>query len=327
MTWLLTGGAGYIGGHVVRAMLEDGSAVVVLDDLSTGLRQRVPRSVPFVQADVRDRALLCDTLREHRVTGVIHLAAKKSVPESVTRPIHYYEENVGGFVALLAAMQDSAVNRLVLSSSAAVLGTPPDGPVDEDAVARPENPYGRTKLICEWLLADAAVAHGIQFVSLRYFNVAGAAEARYGDVGESNLIPMVFRALSSGVRPKVFGGDWPTPDGSCVRDFIHVADLALAHVAAARRLDRTAEADEGDCRLTLNVGRGEGVSVRQVMATVAEVTGREIAYELVGRRPGDPASVVGTADRIAAELSWKAERDLHDMVRSAWEGWADHGAA
>jgi len=318
MTWLVTGGAGYIGAHVVRALRDAGHPVVVLDDLSSGVRERVPADVPFVHADVSDTEAVLSVLRGHRVTGVVHIAAKKSVPESVARPLYYYRENVGGFGALLAAMREAGVRRMVFSSSASVLGTPRVEPVDEDAPTLPENPYGRSKLICEWMLTDVAAAESWQWVILRYFNVAGAGAPELGDLGRTNLIPAVLTALTSGGRARVFGGDWPTRDGTCVRDYIDVVDLARAHVAAADRL-----AGSEPYGRVFNVGRGEGVTVREVIDAVSKVTGRQVNYEVVDRRAGDPASVVGAVDRIAAELGWRAEVDLPGMISGAWRAWPE----
>jgi UDP-glucose 4-epimerase len=320
MSWLVTGGAGYIGAHVVRALRAAGHPVVVLDDLSTGLRDRVPADVPFVPGSVADTEAVRRLLVEHDVTGVVHVAAKKSVPESVARPEYYYRENVGGFGALLAAMDEAGVHRLVLSSSASVLGTPRTEPVDEDAPTVPENPYGRSKLICEWMLADAAAAAPWSWISLRYFNVAGAGAPELGDTGRTNLIPAVFAALSAGERAQVFGGDWPTRDGTCVRDYIDVRDIARAHVAAADRLSAPQRYGK-----VLNVGRGAGVTVLEVLEAVSAAVGSPVPYDVVARRAGDPAGVVGAVDRIAAELGWRAEFDLRDMVTSAWAAWPHNG--
>jgi UDP-glucose 4-epimerase len=317
MTWLLTGGAGYIGAHIIRALRAAGLRVVVLDDLSTGLPERVPAEVPLVEASVLDREAVVETLRDHEIRGVVHLAAKKAAGESVERPLHYYAENVTGFAHLLEAMVEADVERIVFSSSSSVYGNVEDDYVREDAPTRPESPYGETKLICEWLLRDVARAHGMRYASLRYFNVAGAGDPDLGDTGVFNLIPMTFQALTEGRPPQVFGDDYPTRDGSCIRDYIHVADLADAHVAAARSLEE-APLEFGEF---YNVGRGEGSTVKEVMATVRRVIGRDFEYVVTARRAGDPAKVVALADKIRAELGWVAKYDLEDMVASAWDAW------
>ncbi|ANJ07469.1 UDP-glucose 4-epimerase GalE [Streptomyces parvulus] len=318
MSWLVTGGAGYIGAHVVRALADGGERVVVYDDLSTGSADRVPDGVPLVVGSVLDEALLEGVIRDHAVTGVVHIAGKKQVAESVERPLHYYRENVTGLATLLEAMVSAGVDRLVFSSSAAVYGMPDVDLVTEDTPCLPLSPYGETKLAGEWLIDAAARAHGIRAASLRYFNVAGAAAPELSDSGVFNLIPMVFERLEAGDAPRVFGDDYATPDGTCVRDYIHVEDIASAHLAAARRL---ADAPEGTA-LTLNVGRGEGSSVREMVDRILKVTGRQDAAPRVSpRRPGDAARVVASADRARAELGWTARHDLDAMIDSAWQGW------
>ncbi|MFG3079588.1 UDP-glucose 4-epimerase GalE [Streptomyces parvulus] len=318
MSWLVTGGAGYIGAHVVRALADGGERVVVYDDLSTGSADRVPDGVPLVVGSVLDEALLEGVIRDHAVTGVVHIAGKKQVAESVERPLHYYRENVTGLATLLEAMVSARVDRLVFSSSAAVYGMPDVDLVTEDTPCLPLSPYGETKLAGEWLIDAAARAHGIRAASLRYFNVAGAAAPELSDSGVFNLIPMVFERLEAGDAPRVFGDDYATPDGTCVRDYIHVEDIASAHLAAARRL---ADASEGTA-LTLNVGRGEGSSVREMVDRILKVTGRQDAAPRVSpRRPGDAARVVASADRARAELGWTARHDLDAMIDSAWQGW------
>jgi UDP-glucose 4-epimerase len=317
-TWLLTGGAGYIGNHISRAFLESGREVVVLDDLSTGIADLVPADVPLVQANCNDVDAVREVLQDHEVAGVVHLAAKKAAGESVDRPLWYYRQNVDGTVALLEAMQDTGVTRMVFSSSCSTIGTPDREEVTEDSPTNPESPYGETKLISEWIIRDVARISDLQYVSLRYFNVAGAGSPELGDTGVFNLIPLIFRALSTGARPQVFGDDYDTRDGSCIRDYIHVTDLADAHVAAADRLE------DGPVQQIYNVGRGEGVTVKEVMAAAREVTGLDFEYEVVGRRPGDPARIVAVPDKIHRELGWSASHDLHDMVRSAWDAWQDH---
>ena len=317
-TWLVTGGAGYIGAHVVRVLQTGGHGVVVLDDFSSGEERKVPAGVPIVRCSVADRARVADALRAHGVDGVVHLAAKKAAGESVHMPLHYYRENVMGMVSLLEAMQDVGVGRLVYSSSAAVYGTPATNPITEDFPLVPESPYGETKVIGEWLARDQGIASGLSWVALRYFNVAGAGSDALGDNSVNNLIPMVFRALAEGRRPQIFGDDYPTPDGTCIRDYIHVADLADAHAVAAARCETATVAE------AFNVGRGVGSSVREVMQAVSEVVGRDVDPEVVGRRAGDPPASTADTARIADELGWSARHDLRDMVSSAWSAWQAH---
>ncbi|WP_320781149.1 UDP-glucose 4-epimerase GalE [Streptomyces sp. CRN 30] len=316
MTWLITGGAGYIGAHVVRAMTEAGEEAVVYDDLSTGVADRVPDGVPLVQGSTLDGDLLRRTLAGHGVTGVVHLAAKKQVGESVDRPLHYYRENVEGLRVLLEAVTAAGVPSFVFSSSAAVYGTPDTDLVTEETPCVPMSPYGETKLAGEWLVRAAGRATGLSTASLRYFNVAGARSPELADTGVTNLVPMVFEKLTENAAPRVFGDDYDTPDGTCVRDYIHVLDLAEAHVAAARVLRSSPGRD-----LTLNIGRGEGVSVREMIDQINAATGHDLPPTVAPRRPGDPACVVASADRAAAELGWKAKYDVQDMITSAWAGW------
>ncbi|MFJ4678864.1 UDP-glucose 4-epimerase GalE [Kitasatospora sp. NPDC088783] len=319
MTWLITGGAGYIGGHVVKELAGAGEPVVVLDDLSSGSADRLPAGVPLVEGSTLDRPLLDEVIAEHGVTGILHIAAKKQVGESVSEPLHYYRENVEGLRLVLEAAAAGGVRRILLSSSAAVYGMPDVDLVTESTPCAPINPYGETKLIGEWLLNASATAYGMSTVALRYFNVAGAATPELSDEGVTNLVPMVFERLAAGRAPLVFGADYPTPDGTCVRDFIHVSDIASAHLAAVRRLN--AAGPDERVNLTLNIGRGEGVSVREMLAEIAEVTGIDTAAEIAPRRPGDPARVVAAADLIRRELGWSARYDVREMVASAWAGW------
>ncbi|MCB5178200.1 UDP-glucose 4-epimerase GalE [Streptomyces antimicrobicus] len=320
MTFLITGGAGYIGSHVVRAMLAAGERVVVLDDLSTGNEDRVPEGVPLVIGSVLDRLVLDETVREHRITGVVHLAGKKQVGESVEKPTYYYHENVQGLTVLLEAVAAAGVRSFLFSSSASVYGMPDVDTVTEDTPCLPLSPYGETKLAGEWLVRAAGRAHGIATACLRYFNVAGAASPELADTGVFNLVPMVFERYDRGEGARIFGDDYPTPDGTCIRDYIHVEDLADAHLVAARKLAEWAAA--GDYKdLTVNIGRGEGVSVREMTRLMNELTGHAYEPVVTPRRPGDPAKVVASADRIAAELGWKARHDVRDMITSAWQGW------
>ena len=322
MTWLLTGGAGYIGAHIVRAFQDIDLPVVVLDDLSTGVRENVPADVPFVAARVQDTEAVRGAVREHRVTGLLHLAAKKAVGESVAQPLAYWQENVGGMVALLQACVDEGVDRVLFSSSAAVYGTPPVEFVTEETPTAPMSPYGETKLAGEWVLRDLAVADpALRWSALRYFNVAGTGAPELADRSVANLIPMTFEAMSAGRNPQLFGDDYDTRDGSCIRDYIHVVDLAEAHAAAARRLD------EGPLGEVYNIGRGEGVTVKEVFTTVRKVTGVDFDVDVVGRRAGDPAAYFADSAKIAEQLGWRASRDLDDMVASAWDGWRSRGPA
>lgn len=322
MTWLITGGAGYIGAHVVRALGAAGERVVVLDDLSSGLPERLPAEVPVVVGSVLDRDLLDRTLAGHEVRGVVHLAARKQVGESVEQPLRYYRENLHGLTVLLEAVVAAGVDRFVYSSSAAVYGMPDVDLVTEDTPCVPMNPYGETKLAGEWLVRATGRRHGLATACLRYFNVAGAAAPELSDVGVSNVIPMFFEALTRGEAPRVFGDDYPTPDGTCIRDYVHVADLADAHVVAARHVAEAGEAGSGAEDLTVNIGTGTGVSVHEIAGLVADVTGlREPAPRVVARRPGDPARVIASAELIRRELGWKPRHDVRDMIVSAWEGW------
>ncbi|MBC7270360.1 MAG: UDP-glucose 4-epimerase GalE, partial [Streptomyces sp.] len=298
MTWLITGGAGYIGAHVARAMAGAGERVVALDDLSAGVPARLPAEVPLVRGSSLDGELLRKVLAEHAVTGVVHLAARKQVAESVAQPTRYYRENVGGLATLLDAVADAGIGRFLFSSSAAVYGNPDVGLITEDTPCAPVNPYGETKLAGEWLVRAAGQAHGIATVCLRYFNVAGAASPELADTGVFNIVPMVFDRLTRDEAPRIFGDDYPTPDGTCIRDYIHVADLAEAHLAAAGRLSGPGAA--GD--LTLNIGRGEGVSVREMVDVIGEVTGDRRPPVVEARRPGDAPVSVAAAERAAREL-------------------------
>jgi UDP-glucose 4-epimerase len=316
-TWLVTGGAGYIGAHVVRALVDAGEQPVVLDDLSTGAADRVG-DVPLVVGSVLEEDLVRRTLREHAVDGIVHIAAKKQVGESVERPLFYYEENVVGTLRLLSAAVAEGVGSFVFSSSASTYGMPDVDVVDEDAPVNPMSPYGETKVLGEWAARSVAGTGALRAVSMRYFNVAGAASPELGDPGVFNLIPLAFRALTAGEAPRIFGADYPTPDGTCIRDYVHVADIAEAHVAAAQQL--AAGAGTPAYRV-FNIGRGVGSSVREVLDVVREVTGIDRAPVVVDRRPGDPARCAAAVDRIRAELGWKARHDLTDMVASAWAGW------
>ncbi|WP_250293228.1 UDP-glucose 4-epimerase GalE [Streptomyces atroolivaceus] len=317
MTWLITGGAGYIGAHVAKAMTGAGERVVVLDDISTGIEARLPADVTLVRGSASDRDVLDRVLAEHAVTGVVHLAAKKQVGESVEKPLLYYRENVTGLSVLLEAVVAAGVRRFLFSSSAAVYGVPDVELITEETSCAPINPYGETKLAGEWLVRATGRAHGVSTACLRYFNVAGSAAPELADTGVFNVVPMFFDRLTRGDAPRIFGDDYPTPDGTAVRDYIHVADLAEAHLAVARHLD----GDSGGGDLTVNIGRGEGVSVRRLAELVGEVTGLPTEPVVEPRRPGDAARAVASAARMTEELGWTARRGMREMVESAWEGW------
>ena len=319
MNVCVTGGAGYIGSHMVRVLLRAGHAVVVVDDLSAGHADAVPPGVPLVRADVRDGGAIGRALREHRVEAVFHFASRIQVGESVVNPRFYWRDNLAAAVGLLDAVLDAGVKRFILSSTAAVYGDPLRTPLDEDHPTVPVNPYGATKLAIERMLVDYARAYGLSSAALRYFNASGAdVEAGLGERHdpETHLIPIVLEA-ALGRRPHVtvFGDDWGTPDGTCVRDYIHVTDLAEAHLAALAHLERCGPGESG----AFNLGTGKGHSVREVIETVTRVTGRGVKVVVGARRAGDPPVLVASADRAARVLGWTAKRaSLEEIVRDAW---------
>jgi len=314
VTWLVTGGAGYIGAHVVEAFAGAGLPVVVLDDLSTGRREFVPAGVPLVHASVLDPGAVSAALTQHAVTGIVHLAGFKYAGVSVERPLHTYRQNVEGMVSLLEAAEAAGVGTVVFSSSAAVYGTPTEPTVTERSATRPESPYGESKLAGEWLLRAQARRGVLRGTALRYFNVVGSGSGGVYDVSPHNLLPLVFDALLEGRAPRVHGDDYDTPDGTCVRDYVHVADLAAAHVAAAEALAAGRELEP-----VYNLGGGTGVSVGEIMSAAAEVTGIRFEPEVGPRRPGDPARIVASGDLAARDLGWEMRHDILDMVRSAWD--------
>lgn len=320
---LVTGGTGYIGSHVVRLLVERGESVVVVDDLVSGRAERVPEvevvALDLAHSSSADR--LDDIFASHELQSVIHFAARKQVTESVKRAAWYYEQNVGGLAVLLQAMSRHGVRQFVFSSSAAVYGNPSGSQLAEDTALRPINPYGRSKLIGEWMIDDEVVASGLSAMSLRYFNVAGAAHPDLADTAILNLIPMVLDKLTRGERPVIFGDDYATSDGTCVRDFIHVADLANAHLLA---LDALAHESPG--HQPFNVGTGRGASVREIVDQLSAVTGIDREPIILDRRPGDPATVVADPSRIRDRLGWEATLTVRDMIESAWAGWQRHFA-
>lgn len=321
MAVLVTGGAGYIGSHMVLALIDAGhEEVVVLDDLSTGFDWALPPEVTLVRGDVADQTLVAETIRRHNIDALAHFAAKIVVPDSVSDPLGYYLANTVKSRALIEAAIGAGVRHIIFSSTAAVYGEPSVVPVPEDLTPNPINPYGRSKLMTEWMLEDAARAHGISTVVLRYFNVAGADPR--GRSGQStpnatHLIKVATQAaLGRRERLEVFGTDYPTPDGSCLRDYIQVSDLAQAHLVALNHLRRGGES------LTLNCGYGRGYSVLEVIDVVKSVSGVDFPVKLSPRRPGDPSRIVAGADRIRAELGWVPQHDdLREIVTQAlaWE--------
>ncbi len=313
MSWLVTGGAGYIGSHVVRAMTQAGLPVVVIDDLSTGLARFVPSTVPFVRASLLDADLVAATLRDHDVRGVVHIAGFKYAGVSVTEPLHTYQQNVSAFVTLLTAMADHGVDNLVFSSSAAVFGTPDVELVTETTPVDPQSPYGESKLVGEWLLRDVGLASGLRHTSLRYFNVVGSGAPDLYDASPHNLFPLVLDMLYRGATPQINGTDYATPDGTCVRDYIDVSDLAVAHAAAARRLAAGEPVEP-----VYNLGSGRGTSVREIMTAVRTVTGIDFEPAVRPRRPGDPARIVASGELAARDLGWSMRHSLEEMVESAW---------
>jgi UDP-glucose 4-epimerase len=320
MTVLVTGGAGYIGSHMVHELVDAGESVVVLDNLSTGFRFLFPASVPFVAGSTGDRELVAKTIRKYDVTAIIHFAASIVVPDSVNDPLGYYRNNTMNTCALLDVAIEAGVRQVIFSSTAAVYGNAEESPVREDSATTPISPYGSSKLMSEIMLHDAGRAHDLRFVILRYFNVAGADPQ--GRTGQStpaatHLIKVACEA-ALGKRPKmsVYGTDYPTPDGTGIRDYIHVSDLARAHSAALGHLRR------GGASATFNCGYGRGNSVFEVIDAVRRVSGRDFAVEIEGRRPGDPPALVANVDRICASLPWQPRfQDLDTIVAHAfaWE--------
>ena len=315
MRVLVTGGAGYIGSVVVEELLSDGHTVVVYDNLAKGHRQSVPANVPFIESDLLDQDRLIEAFREHQIEAVIHMAADSLVGESVQKPDKYYRSNVIAGLSLLDAMRGAGVKRLVFSSTAAVYGEPEKQPIEETDLTNPTNPYGETKLTFERALRWYEGACGIRYASLRYFNAAGATD-RCGEWHdpETHLIPLVLQAaIGRRQHVEIYGEDYPTRDGSCVRDYIHVVDLARAHVLALQIL--------GERSAIYNLGcGGEGYSVREVIEVANEITGREIPTKVGPRRSGDPAVLIASSEKIKRELGWAPQfQDLRKIVDSAWQ--------
>lgn len=317
MKVLVTGGAGYIGSHTAKLLAASGHEPVVFDNLSTGHRS-LAKFGPLVEGDIRDRKALITALETHQVEAVIHFAASAYVGESMNMPRAYYDNNVTGTLSLLDAMHDTGVTRLVFSSSCATYGIPDTVPISEQAPQDPINPYGRTKLIGEHMIQDAVRAENLNAICLRYFNASGADAA--GEIGEmhdpeTHLIPLVLMAIQSGKSGfKIMGDDYPTPDGTCIRDYLHVTDLASAHLMALNKLGDGISFD------AFNLGTGAGYSVRDVIEAAKRVTGKALQYDIAPRRAGDPPALVANAEKAASELGWQpAHSDMDNIITTAWQ--------
>lgn len=316
MSILVTGGAGYIGSHVTRLLQNKGTDVVVVDNLTSGSKSRIS-GVELIELELsapEATSALIEAMTKHQVSGVIHFAAQKQVGVSMTDPEYYYEQNISGMNNLLKAMRAAGVTQLVFSSSAAAYGMPEVELVSEEVDCRPINPYGETKLIGEWMTRNAARAWGLRAANLRYFNVAGTGWVELADTAVMNLVPIVFDAIAQNRKPKVFGADYNTPDGSCIRDYVHVLDLAEAHLAALDYLQQDNRKFD-----VFNVGTGVGSSVFEVLSAVRKVSGIDFEAETVDRRAGDPPALTADVSRINQEFGWRARHNLNDIVASAWE--------
>ena len=308
---LVLGGAGYIGAHVAHTLVESGYSIRIFDNFSNGLWRRVKdKFADVVVGDVLDRNALVSCLKG--IYSVIHLVAKKSVEESVADPLKYYENNVGGTLNLLAAMAINNVKRLIFSSTAAVYAPTSKFRIDEDDPVGPLSPYGATKLMSEELIGSVGSAEGISAISLRYFNVAGASKIEFGDNSKDNLVPKVFAAIQRGDEPEIYGNDYPTIDGTCVRDYIHVGDLADAHLVALKRVEEVVVNE------VYNVGSGTGYSVQEVMHQISDSVKKELNPVHASRRAGDIPQLVASISKIESELGWKPKRTLKEMIDSAW---------
>lgn len=321
MNILVTGGAGYIGSHTVQALLEQGHKVVIYDDLMRGHVDALPEmseQAQFVLGDIADKELVASVIQQEKVDAVVHFAAASLVGESMTHPSLYYNNNVAGTLALLDVLVQTGVKKIVFSSTAAVYGEPKTTPIAEDADLRPTNVYGRTKWMIEQMLADYSAAYGLNYVALRYFNAAGAmASGLMGEdhEPETHLIPLILKtALGQRKAIAIYGTDYPTPDGTCIRDYIHVCDLADAHVLALSHLL------SGGTSRVYNLGSQQGFSVREIIAAAKEVTGIDFAVEEQARRAGDPAVLIASSEKICRELKWQPKHsDIYSIIQSAWE--------
>lgn len=323
MAILVAGGAGYIGSHMVKDLIEHGEDVVVADNLSTGHRDAINPKAKFYEGDIRDRKFLDDVFDNEDITAVVHFAAFSIVPESMSKPLKYFDNNTGGMITLLEAMRDHNIKYIVFSSTAATYGVPEHMPIKETDPQNPINPYGLSKLMMEKMMAWADKAYGIKFVALRYFNVAGAAPD--GTIGEdhgpeTHLVPIILQ-VAQGKRKElsIFGDDYNTPDGTNVRDYVHVMDLADAHILAIKYLEA------GNKSNAFNLGSSTGFSNKQMLEAAREVTGKPIPAKMAPRRPGDPDSLVAASDKARTILGWKPKYDdVHDIIATAWKWHSTH---
>lgn len=309
---LVIGGAGYIGAHICQSLIDNGYLVRLFDDFSNGLHRRIDgKFTNLVEASILDRSALVSAM--DGIDSVIHLAAKKAVEESVSNPLKYYEHNVGGTLNILAAMAVKKVKKIVFSSTAAVYAPSEKSAIDETDLLAPLSPYGATKVIAEELIKSVGVAEGFSTISLRYFNVVGSTKVEFADNSKDNLVPKVFAAIKRGESPEIYGSDYPTKDGTCIRDYIHVADLADSHLSALKRVE-SAKVHE-----VYNVGSGKGYSVKEMIDQISASMNKELTPKLCPRRAGDIPQLIAAISKIERELGWKPKRSLKEMIDSAWQ--------
>ena len=309
---LVIGGAGYIGAHICQSLVDNGYSVRIFDDFSNGLHRRIEgKFTDLVEASVLDRSALIGAM--DGIDSVIHLAAKKAVEESVSNPLKYYEHNVGGTLNILAAMAVKKVNKIVFSSTAAVYAPSEKSAIDETDLLAPLSPYGATKVMAEELIKSVGVAEGFSTISLRYFNVVGSTKVEFADNSKDNLVPKVFAAIKRGESPEIYGSDYPTKDGTCIRDYIHVADLADSHLSALKRVESAIVHE------VYNVGSGKGYSVKEMIDQISVSMNKELTPTLCPRRAGDIPQLIASISKIERELGWKPKRSLKEMIDSAWQ--------
>ena len=309
---LVIGGAGYIGAHICQSLVDNGYSVRIFDDFSNGLHRRIDgKFTDLVEASVLDRSALISAM--DGIDSVIHLAAKKAVEESVSNPLKYYEHNVGGTLNILAAMAVKRVTKIVFSSTAAVYAPSEKSAIDETDLLAPLSPYGATKVMAEELIKSVGAAEGFSTISLRYFNVVGSTKVEFADNSKDNLVPKVFAAIKRGESPEIYGSDYPTKDGTCIRDYIHVADLADSHLSALKRVESSTVHE------VYNVGSGKGYSVKEMIDQISKSMNKELSPRLCPRRAGDIPQLIASISKIERELGWRPRRSLQEMIDSAWQ--------